>query len=590
MVIFAAKYRQINLRVNVIIISMAIFLLANHVFAQRKQVELRYLLSQENTTMLFPDEKIEIDSLKIPGLVSQKLGQFYELGYLSCTYRISAIDDQHLRVAFFAGEIFSMVSLGQGNVSDEIMNKIGFRPLQYQNKPFSHANLLRIFNAILNYAENHGFPFASVKLDSISFQENDLIAHLNYQSGPLILFDSLVVLGYDQVKSSFMMSHLGIYKGKPYEEKLARGIADRVKLLPFISLTEQPEIQIREGKCIVILRLKQQKVSQVDGIIGVLPNQKGGNELLITGQIMLDLRNLFSSGKSLAFEWQSFNVNSQLLNAKYYHPNLLKTPVNIRAAFDLLKQDSTFLNRSVNLELSLLTKNSHQIGFQTEFFTSRIISTSGLTDITVLPDNNDFNLNYYGVNYGINRYNNLSRPSGGWAFKLSGSAGQKKLIKNPLVDDEIYNGVALNSLQVKFEGFLDKYWNLYKFLKLRTRLIGGHLSGKQLFPGDLYRIGGLNTLRGFTEKSFYASSFAIANLELRAYLSQDTFFMIFYDQGGFQDQTTDRNFQYPLGTGAGLSFNTDAGAFSLALALGKSVNQPFAFNYSKIHFGYISRF
>jgi hypothetical protein len=103
MVIFAAKYRQINLRVNVIIISMAIFLLANHVFAQRKQVELRYLLSQENTTMLFPDEKIEIDSLKIPGLVSQKLGQFYELGYLSCTYRISAIDDQHLRVAFFCG-------------------------------------------------------------------------------------------------------------------------------------------------------------------------------------------------------------------------------------------------------------------------------------------------------------------------------------------------------------------------------------------------------------------------------------------------------------------------------------------------------
>jgi hypothetical protein len=79
------------------------------------------------------------------------------------------------------------------------------------------------------------------------------------------------------------------------------------------------------------------KVSQVDGIIGVLPNQKGENELLITGQIDAGLRNLFSSGKSLAFEWQSFNANSQLLNARYYHPNLLKTPVNIQAAFDLLK-------------------------------------------------------------------------------------------------------------------------------------------------------------------------------------------------------------------------------------------------------------
>jgi hypothetical protein len=70
-------------------------------------------LSQENTTILFPDEKIEIDSLKIPGLVSQKLGQFYELGYLSCTYRISAIDDQHLRVAFFAGKYSVWYRLGK---------------------------------------------------------------------------------------------------------------------------------------------------------------------------------------------------------------------------------------------------------------------------------------------------------------------------------------------------------------------------------------------------------------------------------------------------------------------------------------------
>jgi outer membrane protein assembly factor BamA len=590
MVIFAAKYHQINLRVNVIIISFAIFLLGNHAFAQRKQVELRYLRSIENATTLFPDEKMEIDSLAIPALVSQKLGQFYEQGHLSCTFRVSTINDQDISIEFFAGKIFRMVSLGQGNVSDEIMNKIGFRPLKYQNKPFSHASLVKLLNEILNYAENHGFPFASIKLDSISFQENDLIAQINYRSGPLILFDSLIVQGYDQVKSSYLMSHLGIYKGRPYEEKLVKGISNRIKLLPFISLLEQPEIQIREGKCTVILKLKQIKVSQVDGIIGVLPNQKGENELLITGQIMLDLRNLFSSGKSLALEWQSFNANSQLLDARYYHPNLFKTPVNIQGAFDLLKQDTTFLNRSLNLELSLLTKNSNQIGFHTNFFTSRIISTSSLEGITELPENNDFNLNYYGVNYGIYRYNNQTQPSSGWAFELSGSAGQKKIIKNPVVADDVYSGVTLNTLQIKFDGFMDKYWNLYKFLKLRTRLFGGHLNGKQLFPGDLYRIGGLNTLRGFTEKSFFASSFAIANLELRAYLSQDTFFMIFFDQGGIQDQTTDDNFQYPFGTGAGFSFNTDAGVFSFALALGKSNNQPFAFNYSKIHFGYISRF
>jgi hypothetical protein len=80
------------------------------------------------------------------------------------------IDDQHLRVAFFAGEIFRMVSLGQGNVSDEIMNKIGFRPFNIKISHFL-TQITKLLNEILNYAENHGFPFASVKLDSISFQE-----------------------------------------------------------------------------------------------------------------------------------------------------------------------------------------------------------------------------------------------------------------------------------------------------------------------------------------------------------------------------------------------------------------------------------
>jgi outer membrane protein assembly factor BamA len=529
--------------------------------------------------------------LKIPGVINQKLGQLYELGYLSSTYSVSQLKDNVIKIDFFAGEVYKMISLSKGNVSDEIMNKIGFRPLQYQNKPFSNTSLVKFFDELLNYAENHGFPFASVKLDSISFQQNGLKAQVNYRSGPFIIFDSLIVQGYDRVKASYLMTHLGIYKGKPYEEKLVNEISNKMKLLPFVTLLEEPEILIRYGKCTIALNLKQVKVSEIDGIIGVLPNQKGEDKLLITGQVMLDLRNLFSSGKRLAFEWQSFNANSQLLDAIYYHPNLFKTPINIQAAFDLLKQDTLFLNRSLSLELSLLTKNSSQIGFHTDFFTSRIISTASLEDVTTLPENNDFNLNYYGINYRFNRLDDISQPSKGWAFEFSGSAGQKKIMKNPAIDKAIYNGLELNSLQMKFGGAIDKYWNLYRFLKLRTRLIGGYLDGKQLFPGDLFRIGGLNTLRGFTEKSFYASSFAVANMEMRAYLSQDTYFMIFYDQGAIKDETKAiSNYQYPLGAGAGFSFTTDAGVFSFALAMGKSINQPFAFSYSKIHFGYISRF
>jgi outer membrane protein assembly factor BamA len=579
------------LRVKASFTSLIIFIAAFQMFAQQVSVQMSFRTAPHKKEVLFPDEMLEIDSLALNAMIDGRLARLYELGYLSATYRQSAQGPSNLSVDFFTGDIFKMLQLKQGTVSDEMMNKIGFRPLHHQNKPFSQGRLLQLFNSILNYSENHGYPFASVKLDSITFSKGGLSAEINYRSGPFITFDSLYVLGYAGVKPEYIMTHLGIYPGKPYEEKIVDEIPNKVALLDFVSLARSPEVVIRNGKCSVRLYLEEEKVSQVDGIVGVLPRERGENKLLITGQLMLDLHNLFSSGKQLTFRWQRFNEQSQMLHAGYRHPNLFRTPVHAAFMFDLLKQDTSFLNRSLMLELSILTKNSSHIGFEADFRTSRLISTAGLEDVSELPANNDFNVNYYGIRYEITRLNSVGQPTEGWALALVGSVGQKKIIQNPLISDDAYSGLDLNALQMKLEAKIDKYWTLKPFLILRTQLLAGHVGSKKLFPADLFRLGGLQTLRGFTEKSFFASSFGIFNLEMRAYLDSDTYFMLFYDQGAIRNDIDETgHFQYPLGAGSGFSFQTSSGLFSFVLALGKSVEQPFGFNYAKIHFGYISRF
>jgi len=566
-------------------------MLALKAFPQDKwQVRMQFFKSIETSEPIFPDAVMKLDSLQVQAHIQQNLTQLYELGYLSTNYTITQKDTLALKVIFYTGEIYNMVQLRQGNVSDAIMNKVGFKPLHFRNKPFSYRQLTRLINAILDYAENHGYPFASVKLDSILIRNNNISAVLKYNSGPPIVFDSLIIEDYNRVKTQYLMTHLGIYPGKLYEEKLIEEIPNKIKLLTFINMDTAPEISIEEGKCNIRLKLQSEKVSQIDGIIGVLPNQKEGDKILFTGQVLLDLHNLFASGKRLAFEWQSFDSKSQFLDILYFHPNLFKTPINIQGGFNLLKQDTTFLNRSLNLELSILSRNSSQIGFISDFFTSRIISTYGYEGKTQLPENNDFNLNYYGVNLKLNRLNNITYPSAGFSLEFQGAAGQKKIRKNPVFDDSLYNEIPLNSLQFKLDGMLDKYWTMYKFLILRTRLSGGHIEGDNLFPGDLYRIGGLNSLRGFAEKSIYASSFGLLNLELRAYLSPETYFMTFFDQSLIRNKASNEKDQYPYGIGVGLSFTTNSGVFNFAVALGKSEIQPLAFNYAKIHFGYIARF
>lgn len=588
--IFDANYDEINLRVNAIVISIALLLINTLVFAQQKQhVNMRFFHSEHSNEKLFPDEMMIIDSSKINSTISQRLTLLYEQGYLAATYNISDQPDQSVQIDFFAGDVYHMLQLDQGNVSDEIVNKIGYRPIHYQGKPFSHNSIVKLFKSIINYAENHGYPFASVKLDSIRFVEGGISAGLNYRSGPLIVFDSIFLIGYNNVKPQYLMTHLGMYKGRDYEQKIISEITNKMKLLPFVSLVDEPEIIIKDGKCTVGLHLQQVKVSEVDGVLGFLPNQKEGDKLLVTGQVLLDLKNLFLSGKRIAFEWQSFDVNSQLLDMLYYHPNLLKTPIGIQGEFHLLKQDTTFLNRDFKLELSFITKGSSRVGFITDWLSSRLISTQGLEAATKLPDNNDFNLSYYGINFQHKKFNDINMPTKGWGIVVDGVVGQKKIIKNPSLNDDLYNDVPLNSFQSRVSGSIEKYWTLYRNIILRTNLTGGYLDGKNLFAGDLFRLGGLSTIRGFAEKSFYASGYAIGNMEVRAHISRETYFLVFYDQAVVSNELSQHT-EYPFGTGAGFSFNTTAGIFNFVFAMGKSSNQPFDFNYSKIHFGYISRF
>ncbi len=555
------------------------------------ELTINYFEDSINDAPVFPVEVLNADSLNLGPVINQRLQNLYELGFLAATYHVKQYADSTMEVSFFTDHVFDLVRLSQGNVGDEIINKIGFDTGSIINRPFSHHRLVRILDSILDYAENHGYPFASVKLDSITIVDREVGAWINYQSGPLILFDSLIVNGYDKVKSRYVMTHLGIYPGKPYEERLITEIPNKMRLLSFVSMTKSPEITISGGKCNIYLELSPTKASKLDGIVGVLPNQKDGEDLLITGQLNLDLYNLFSSGKRVALEWQSYDSRSQLLNVFYYHPNLLRTPINIQGDFNLLKQDTTFINREFAMELSLLSKRSMTFGFRSEFISSRLISTSGLENVMDLPENTDYNLNYYGLNYMVDRFDDINFPTRGWKVHLKGSVGQKKIIKNSVLDDDIYSGVDLNTIQYRITAGYESYLPVYKILQFRGKMIGGYLEGDHLFQSDLFRIGGLRTLRGFVENQFYVSTFAIATIEFRALVSQETYFQVFYDQGIVNNEfQVGSEIQYPFGTGAGFSFSTNAGIFNFVFAMGKSNDQPFQMDHAKIHFGYISRF
>lgn len=530
------------------------------------------------------------DSLQAERHISGQLYQLYFQGYLGAAVAERSWDDGEASVKIFKGELYRLNALSPGNIDPLLLAAIGFKENKNRDVPFRMHEVERIFRQILNRAENSGYPFASVKLDSLVIEGHGISASIHLWQGPKILFDTLIIRGDISIKPEWLARFLDIRFQEPYAEKSINGIRDKLKNLRFLELTDEPQIVFSKSKAKVILDLRERKINNVDGVIGFLPNASQESKLLLIGNLNLNLYNLFSSAKQLHLDWQKVKENSQTFDFSFAYPQLLKMPLGIYGGLNLLKEDTVFFNRNLSLKINFMPAPRQNIYINTEFETSRLTGIAGETSRSSL-EFNDYRINYYGIAYEYNQLDNRFAPTKGWVFSADGLAGQKNVIVNPVWDEGLYDGLDLKTTQYKVRSRFEVFVPIYKSYVGRLRLLSGNVIGKSLFANDLFRLGGLKTLRGFNENFFFASDYVLVNTELRIRGSEETYFFLFYDQAVVRSNTVvDDRTEYPLGAGLGMSLSTNSGIFNFIFAFGKSQTQNFSINSAKIHFGYTGRF
>jgi hypothetical protein len=84
----------------------------------------------------------------------------------------------------------------------------------------------------------------------------------------------------------------------------------------------------------------------------------------------------------------------------------------------------------------------------------------------------------------------------------------------------------------------------------------------------------------------------VTTAELRLLLGLNSYLAAFADYGYLENESNTASvFLHPLGIGAGLTFETQAGIFGISLAAGKrDSGVPFDFRALKFHIGYVSLF
>ncbi len=417
-----------------------------------------------------------------------------------------------------------------------------------------------------------------------------------------MVFDSIELVGNTKTKKRFLTRYLQIFPNQPYSQQRVLAAAQLLRQLPYLKLRAEPEVRFAQGRARVYLLLDDRPSNQFDAIVGVLPNASGNGagggaggsgKFQFTGEATINLRNIKGGGKQAGVQWRKTDAKSQLLDAQYVHPNFFGSPLEVSGTLNLYRQTGDFLTLRPRLEITYPTARAGRLSFFSEQRSSRLLGDSAAySQLSSLPENIDSRYAAYGLGYARNGLDDLYFPRRGTLVSGQAAVGTKTIRRNALISEQLYQQAPTRSTQLSLGARAEHYLKAGRNGVLLLRLRGEGLLNARLFQNDLFRLGGLSSLRGFVENQYYASSYAVGTAEFRQFTGSDSYVFVFADQAYLRNETatTGPRADQPTGLGAGLSFRTAAGVFQFVYSVGRDSRQSFALGQGKIHFGITSRF
>lgn len=441
-----------------------------------------------------------------------------------------------------------------------------------------------------NTLDEEGFPFAKLKIESISFIDDSLSqkyfadVYLSVNKNRKSTFDRFEIAGNVKTKDYVIIRELGLRTNEKYSQKKIEEIPKRLNRLRFFDPVAEAQFYFsQKDEGVLKIEVKEKETNNFDGIIGYLPGETKTGSGYFSGLVNVSLRNLFGTGRAAAFRWQKIDRLSQELELKYYEPWVFDFPFHVNFGLFQKKQDSSYVQRKYSFAL--------------DYTATSDITVSGTLDYEkVIPSLNDYGFvpvyNATSISSGITlKYDSRDdpySPTEGIYF-ANAYVYTKKNINGPA--ELITSSTETKVIHQKIIADFNIYYEPFNRQVFALGMHGKELQGQQVEISDMFLLGGTNSLRGYRENQFLASRIAWTNLEYRFLLTRRTFFFTFFDAGYFlQKENIELKISNSSGTktgyGIGLHLETGLGILNVNFAFAKGDS----FSEGKIHFGIINEF
>ncbi|MDT7832744.1 hypothetical protein RQM59_10165 [Flavobacteriaceae bacterium S356] len=430
-------------------------------------------------------------------------------------------------------------------------------------------NVESFLSSISNQLDQEGKSFSEVSLKNLQLKNTILLGTLHVIERNIRKIDNIIIKGYSNISDRVVTYDLNVRKNDVFNSQKLTEISDLTKSLSFIEEIKPPEVLFAKDSTILYLYLKKKSNNSFDGIVSFASNDNN-SKLLFNGTVDLKLNNLFDGGENVSLFWNSIGNEKQEFSLATRIPYAFNSRISPDVRFNLYKQDSTFLNTQFNLALPYKINTKSKISFNYSNLTSNNLKE------TITTNNIEaFDRSFFGVGFQYQNPKTSILGQAGLNISFHALFGTRKTD-------------ARKSEQYEFNLTLSNTFVLNERNQIYFRNQTGILLSDFFLENEVYRIGGVNSMRGFNEQSIFTSQFTYMNMEYRFATSRTSYLYTISDVG-FIKTIADLT-ESVFGLGFGYLFSIKSTQVNLGVVLGKSSNSDFDFNNAKLNVSFTSFF
>lgn len=425
-------------------------------------------------------------------------------------------------------------------------------------------------NQTLGKLEKKGYALAQLKLVDIKNKNGHLEASLKLTLNAQRQLNDIVINGYPKFPEGHKANIRRLYRNKTFNQENLKKVYTDFEKFRFVKQTKYPEILFEKDSTKIYVYLEKTKSNTFDGFIGFGNNDQ--NKIKLNGYADVVLNNILNTGETVTVYWKSDGNDQKTFNAAIELPYVFKSPFGLKAQLNIFKQDSTFQNTKTALDLGYFFNYNTRLyaGYQaTESSDIQNLNTASISDFK----NAFFTTNFEFLNFKPDDF--LFPEQTRINLKAGIGSRNSKFSKN----DQFFISLDLKH---------NLYLNDKNSLNVKTQ--NYYLSSEDYIVNELYRFGGINSIRGFSENSLQATFLSAVLTEYRYVLAPGIYTHTIIDYGYFQDKTSDNNKGTLLGLGFGFGLLTKNGLFNIVYANGNTKDQPIKLSHSIIHVSFKTAF